>query len=1120
MYANCRGIKGKKMSLKEIVEKVDPDIIVLNETMYQNNEETKLKAYKAFTNNRKNKKGGGIEILVRNNVQNRTVKVSEGNENIDELTVRTETKKRALNIISMYGKIEGRNSREKIKDQFTHLEELIQNIEKSGEDYILIGDLNAKIGNKENGISGNKEDINEAGRALLNLEIKTEGIIVNKTEKCKGKWTRVQHTKKNEEKSILDYVVTNQGIYEDIIEMKIDEDKIYKLTNYKRKEAVETDHNTILIDINDDRLRQKKEKQLKWMTNNKEKWKKYYSTTDSNNELDQTWRKGGQSQENWKEWEKIIHKILNETFGKFRITNNNKQGIDKEVKELLNEKREIRRKTKKAENPEEKRKFEEERKEIERQIKFRLEEKEEKKISDMTKNLSDKKNNYEVLWKMKKKIQKKQETAHIIKDKEGKDLKIPEEIKNRTSEYYKELYIPNEVKEGYENYTETLENFIEQCWKMKDEPSEELTDEEIIDTIENLEEGKATGPDGISNEMIKRGGRSLQNSIIRMMKSVYESEKIPEEWNTAYIKNIYKGKGSKKEMSNYRGIILNPHVSKIFEKIIEKKENSILQNMSEYQCGARKGKSTREHHFTIRTIIEEAKKENEEITAVYFDIMKCFDKMGLKEAMKEIWMKGIKRKHWRLIYKMNSDNKLIPLTELGMCKEIEVEEMIKQGSVLGAVISAITIDSLTRIIENHGKTWEIGGTKMNPLLFQDDIFAANKTDDMKETVKIIETFQNIKRLQFHKDKTKKSILRGKIDEPVYVNGSKIERVTSHMYLGKIIEEKGKHKEDIKERLNKANIASTISENIIREKGLNKKRIEVGVKLLQTVIVPTLISGSETWTQTTKEEENEINKVQTQFLTKLLNVPCTTPKCALLKETGQIKATHTANLRKLEFYIDLHNREETRLEVQMRIHQEKKDHKDMTYKKEIEELKKFYNITEDLKNIEAKEGKRKLKRYIIKKNEEEIEEEIRKGKKANNINEVNNEYMKKLNFKEARIIFLLKTNMIDAKANYRFQHPENQICDICEKQEETTQHLFECEGYKEIRRNIRIKSTPMETIKENNMNSLANVISKILEKRKELMEVKKNALTKENASKTSTAPLQSVALRTEDSDNDR
>ena len=35
MYANCRGIKGKIVSLKEIVKKDNPDIIVLNETMYK-----------------------------------------------------------------------------------------------------------------------------------------------------------------------------------------------------------------------------------------------------------------------------------------------------------------------------------------------------------------------------------------------------------------------------------------------------------------------------------------------------------------------------------------------------------------------------------------------------------------------------------------------------------------------------------------------------------------------------------------------------------------------------------------------------------------------------------------------------------------------------------------------------------------------------------------------------------------------------------------------------------------------------------------------------------------------------------------------------------------------------
>ena len=67
--------------------------------------------------------------------------------------------------------------------------------------------------------------------------------------------------------------------------------------------------------------------------------------------------------------------------------------------------------------------------------------------------------------------------------------------------------------DGYENYVEILENFIEQCWKMTDEQNEELKDEEILKAIEDSEDKKATGPEGISNEMMKRGGRSLTNSI-------------------------------------------------------------------------------------------------------------------------------------------------------------------------------------------------------------------------------------------------------------------------------------------------------------------------------------------------------------------------------------------------------------------------------------------------------------------------------------------------------------------------------------------------------------------------------------------------------------------------------
>ena len=93
MYTNCRGIKSKKDSFKEIVEKINPDIIVLNETMYKNNERSNIKAYKSYTRNREGKSGGGIEILVRNSIENRTVIISEGCSEIEELTIRTESKK-------------------------------------------------------------------------------------------------------------------------------------------------------------------------------------------------------------------------------------------------------------------------------------------------------------------------------------------------------------------------------------------------------------------------------------------------------------------------------------------------------------------------------------------------------------------------------------------------------------------------------------------------------------------------------------------------------------------------------------------------------------------------------------------------------------------------------------------------------------------------------------------------------------------------------------------------------------------------------------------------------------------------------------------------------------------
>ena len=84
-----------------------------------------------------------------------------------------------------------------------------------------------------------------------------DGEIVNRTVKCTGKWTR--KNTRNEEKSILDYAVTNKSVYDDIKYMKIDEEGLYRLSKYRKNEIKETDHNTVIIVI-DDSIVQKRKK--------------------------------------------------------------------------------------------------------------------------------------------------------------------------------------------------------------------------------------------------------------------------------------------------------------------------------------------------------------------------------------------------------------------------------------------------------------------------------------------------------------------------------------------------------------------------------------------------------------------------------------------------------------------------------------------------------------------------------------------------------------------------------------------------------------------------------------------------------------------------------------------
>ena len=206
--------------------------------------------------------------------------------------------------------------------------------------------------------------------------------------------------------------------------------------------------------------------------------------------------------------------------------------------------------------------------------------------------------------------------------------------------------------------------------------------------------------------------------------------------------------------------------------------------------------------------------------------------------------------------------------------------------------------------------------------------------------------------------------------------------------------------------------------VVNNKNLNRKRFDIGIKLLETVVIPTLINGAETWCKPTEKEKQDMNSVQTQYLARMLRVPRTTPRSALLAASKLMKVEHSANQRKLNFYVDLNNREEWCLEVKMKNIQEH-----MSYGKEVRELIEKYNIREDLKEMDKIEGKKIIKIAVREKNDREIQEELKNGKKTKNMNQQCNKYLKELEFEEARTIFKAESGMLNLKCNYKQKYPQ-------------------------------------------------------------------------------------------------
>ena len=109
---------------------------------------------------------------------------------------------------------------------------------------------------------------------------------------------------------------------------------------------------------------------------------------------------------------------------------------------------------------------------------------------------------------------------------------------------------------------------------------------------------------------------------------------MPDEWKESIIVPIYKK--DKRDCNNYRGISLFPTTYKVLSNTLVSRLTPYAEEViGDHQYGFRRNRSTTDHIFCIRQILEKKWEYNEAVHQLFTDFKKAHDSVR-REALYKI----------------------------------------------------------------------------------------------------------------------------------------------------------------------------------------------------------------------------------------------------------------------------------------------------------------------------------------------------------------------------------------------------------------------------------------------------------------------------------------------------
>ena len=318
-----------------------------------------------------------------------------------------------------------------------------------------------------------------------------------------------------------------------------------------------------------------------------------------------------------------------------------------------------------------------------------------------------------------------------------------------------------------------------------------ITQDEVLHELKNLDTSKSVGPDGVSPFILKNCCYVLCPFITRLFEKIVSQGLYPQSWKIANVLPIFKS-GDPGLPSNYRPISITSVLSKLLERIVHHQMYDYVMKynlISPAQSGFIKSDSctNRLMHFinSIYCMLESKK----QVAVIFLDIKKAFDKVwhkGLVHKLREI---GIGGSLLNLISTYLQQRRQRVVIDGFQSELTELFAGVPEGGVLSTLLFNIFINDITDCIQSSVS------------LFADDTSIYSDFDSINDPHILtlqndlyrIEQWAKTWCIEFNPMKCKCMVFHkknvGHISPVFNFLGTDIEIVNSYCYLGVTLDDK-------------------------------------------------------------------------------------------------------------------------------------------------------------------------------------------------------------------------------------------------------------------------------------------------------------------------------------------